>query len=55
MANGDEAAEKVFQQAIINNLVTNGWLEGRSEHYHRELALYPEDLIDYVRLTQPEV
>jgi len=54
MASGDKAAEKVFQQAIVDDLTGQGWLEGKSEHYHRELALYPEDLAGYVRQTQPE-
>ena len=50
----DKARENVFQQAIVADLVGQGWLEGKSEHYDRVLALYPEDLIDYVRDTQPE-
>lgn len=54
MASGDKAAEKVFQQAIVDDLTGQGWLEGKSENYHRELALYPEDLIGYVRDTQSE-
>ena len=54
MASSDKAAEKVFQQAIVDDLTRQGWLEGKSVDYHRELALYPEDLIGYVRQTQPE-
>lgn len=50
----DKASESVFQRAIISDLVLGGWLEGKSERYDRALALYPEDLLGYVRETQPE-
>ncbi len=50
----DKAKELVFQQAIIQDLVADGWLEGKAEHYDRELALYPDDLLDWLRDTQPE-
>ncbi|OOZ45824.1 restriction endonuclease subunit R [Solemya velum gill symbiont] len=50
----DKARESVFQQAIVDDLTGHGWLEGKSEYYHRGLALYPEDLISYVRNTQQE-
>ena len=50
----DKAREVVFQQAIVDWLTANTWLEGKPEHYDRELALYPEDLLGYIRETQPE-
>jgi len=50
----DKARESVFQCAIVEDLVGLEWLEGSSQNYDRELALYPEDLVDYVRQTQPE-
>ena len=50
----DKARELVFQQAIIKDLTADGWLEGKAEHYDRELALYPEDLLAWLRDTQPE-
>ena len=50
----DKASESVFQRAIVADLVRDGWLEGKSEHYDRELALYPDDLLGYLRETQPE-
>ena len=50
----DKARELVFQQAIIRDLTADGWLEGKAEHYDRELALYPEDLLAWLRDTQPE-
>ena len=50
----DKAREVVFQQAIVDSLKADTWLEGKAEHYDRELALYPEDLLTYIRDTQPE-
>ncbi len=44
----DKAKESVFQQDIVDSLTDNTWLEGTAEHYDRELALYPEDLLAYV-------
>lgn len=50
----EKSGELVFQRAIVGDLVDQGWLEGKSEHYHRDLAVYPEDMLAYVRETQPE-
>ena len=50
----DKAKEVVFQQAIVDSLTADTWLEGKAEHYDRELALYPEDLLAYIHATQPE-
>lgn len=50
----DKAREVVFQQAIFDWLTANTWLEGKAEHYDRELALYPEDLLGYIHETQPD-
>ena len=49
---GDKAREYVFQNDIIRQLLTNGWLLGKPENYNRELALYPEDLLGFVQDTQ---
>lgn len=51
MAKADELS---FQNDMINQLVTNGWLLGKPEHYNRELALYSEDLLGFVKDTQDE-
>lgn len=48
----DPAAEHQFQNDIIQAFIKNGWLLGKAEHYHRELALYPEDLMGFVKDTQ---
>jgi len=47
--------ENIFETEIIKDLVsTDDWFEGQTEHYNSELALYPDDLIGYITLTQPE-
>ncbi|BAZ92614.1 type I site-specific restriction-modification system, R subunit [Thiohalobacter thiocyanaticus] len=50
----DKAKELVFQQAIVDDLTADGWLEGNPNAYDRELALYPEDLLAWLHDTQPE-
>lgn len=49
---GDKVNEVIFQNDIIDQLLTNGWLLGKPEKYNRELALYPEDLLGFVKDTQ---
>ncbi|MCK5894433.1 MAG: type I restriction endonuclease subunit R [Endozoicomonadaceae bacterium] len=45
--------ELQFQQEIVHHLTTHQWLEGDASGYDRELALYSEDLINYLKTTQP--
>jgi len=47
-----KANEFTFQNDMIRQLVANGWLLGKPEGYNRELALYEEDLLGYVKETQ---
>ena len=49
-----KANELIFQNDMLKHLLASGWLLGKPEHYNRELALYPEDLLGFVRDTQPE-
>ena len=49
-----KANELAFQNDMIRQLQANGWLLGKAEHYNRELALYPEDVIGFVKDTQDE-
>jgi len=49
-----KANELTFQNDMIRQLVANGWLLGKPENYNRELALYEEDLIGFVKETQDE-
>ena len=49
-----KANELPFQNDMISQLLANGWLLGKAEHYNRELALYPEDVLGFVKDTQDE-
>lgn len=49
-----DSKESIFQQDIVKDLVASGWLLGESASYNRELALYPEDVIGYVKDTQSD-
>ena len=48
----DTTKESVFQNDMIEQFVANGWLLGTPEKYNRELALYEEDLLGFVKETQ---
>ncbi len=50
----DAAQEKVFQDDILDQMQSQGWLIGQSNKYNKALALYPEDVIAFVKATQPE-
>ncbi len=45
--------ENVFEKELVEYLGTHGWKEGSDTKYDKELALYPEDLLDFVKETQP--
>lgn len=49
-----KSAEVLFQEHIINQLEKQGWLVGHTDHYDKERALYPEDLIGFIQETQPK-
>jgi type I restriction enzyme R subunit len=48
----NKTQEVVFQNDMIRQLVANGWLLGKPENYNRELALYEEDVLGFVKDTQ---
>lgn len=52
--NHGKANELTFQNDMISQMLSNGWLLGDASKYNRELALYEEDLIGFVQDTQPE-
>jgi len=54
MSGGGKANEFIFQDDIICQLVLKGWLLGKPENYNRELALYEEDVLGFVKDTQDE-
>ncbi len=41
----NQATEKIFQQDIIDHLVSNGWKLGESANYDQKHALYSEALV----------
>ncbi|RBP52978.1 type I restriction endonuclease subunit R [Arenicella xantha] len=49
-----KANELTFQNDMIRQLVANGWLLGKPENYNRELALYEEDVLGFVKESQDE-
>ncbi len=49
---GDKSTEFIFQNDMIRQLLANGWLLGKPENYNRELALYAEDVLGFVKETQ---
>ncbi|EMV0255249.1 TPA: hypothetical protein RUY77_003166 [Vibrio cholerae] len=50
----DAAQEKIFQNDILYQMQSHGWLLGESNKYNKELALYPEDVIAVVADLQVE-
>jgi len=42
-----KADELTFQNDMIRQLIANGWMLGKPEGYHRELALYEEVLLGF--------
>ncbi|MDX1346981.1 MAG: type I restriction endonuclease [Thiomicrorhabdus chilensis] len=46
--------EIVFETEIIQHLINHDWVEGQSEGYDKALALYPEDVVNFIKNTQPE-
>jgi len=51
---GGKSSEIIFQNEIIQNLLSNGWQLGEAKNFNRELALYSEDTLGYVQETQDE-
>ncbi|WP_019613511.1 type I restriction endonuclease subunit R [Psychromonas ossibalaenae] len=50
----DKSQERIFQDDILAQMQAQGWLLGQSNRYNKQLALYPEDVIAFVKNTQPE-
>ncbi|MDA3955839.1 DEAD/DEAH box helicase family protein, partial [Oceanispirochaeta sp.] len=48
----DATQERVFQDDIIRDLASHGWLVGQSERYNRSRGLYEEDLLTFVQESQ---
>ena len=48
------ASEFAFQNEMIQQLLANGWLLGKPDGYNRELALYEQDVLGFIKDTQNE-
>ncbi|NOH70240.1 type I restriction endonuclease subunit R [Vibrio pectenicida] len=46
--------ESQFQNDILDQMQSQGWLLGESNKYNKQLALYPEDVIAFAKTTQSE-
>ncbi len=46
--------ERQFQIEIVQHLTAHNYVEGDASGYDRELALYSDDLISYIKTTQPQ-
>ncbi|MBK2297343.1 type I restriction endonuclease subunit R [Francisella philomiragia] len=50
----DKHKENKMELSIVEHLTNNGWLEGTSHGYDKDLALYSEDLLSFIKTTQPQ-
>lgn len=46
--------EKHFEAYIVKQLVARGWAVGDTVGYDQNFAMYPEDLVEWVKTTQPK-
>jgi type I restriction enzyme, R subunit len=45
--------EKHFEAYIVGQLAARGWVVGNAGGYDQNCALFPEDLVEWVKTTQP--
>ncbi|AZG71750.1 type I restriction endonuclease subunit R [Shewanella livingstonensis] len=50
----DTTQERIFQDDIIAQMVSKGWVEGSPDGYNRETATYEQDALAFVQATQPK-
>jgi type I restriction enzyme, R subunit len=46
--------EKVFEDAIVSALLRAGWLKGANDLYDHALGLNTDELLAFVKATQPK-
>ena len=46
--------EKHFEAYIVRQLAARGWLVGDTGGYEQNHALFPEDLVEWGKVTQPK-
>ncbi len=51
----DATKEMIFQNDIIKQMESGGWVVGNPSDYNRELALYSSDLLSYIKSTQGDM
>ncbi len=54
MSQAKTLRELQFQNDILDQMQSHGWLLGESNKYNKALALYPDDVIAFAKATQPE-
>jgi type I restriction enzyme, R subunit len=47
--------EKAFEEEAVSELCARGWIEGAPSSYDRSLGLYANDVIEWIKQTQPKV
>ncbi|MFA9373307.1 MAG: type I restriction endonuclease subunit R [Poseidonibacter sp.] len=50
----DKHKENQFETEIVDYLSSTTWIEGTSQGYDKELSIYPEDLLSFIKTTQPK-
>ena len=50
----DTTYESVFQADIVTQMQAQGWQLGNPSGYQAETALYEQDVLDFVKTTQPQ-
>ena len=50
----DKHKENQFETEIVKHLTSTSWIEGTSQGYDKELAIYPDDLLTFIKTTQAQ-
>lgn len=50
----DKHKENQFETEIVNYLTSTSWIEGTSQGYDKDLAIYPDDLLTFIKTTQAQ-
>lgn len=43
-----------LESYVVKKLVESGWVEGPSSHYDPVRALYPQDVVSWIKVSQPQ-
>jgi type I restriction enzyme R subunit len=50
----DKHKENQFETEIVKHLTSTSWIEGTSQGYDKDLAIYPDDLLTFIKTTQAQ-